>query len=178
MGDIEKVRRYARQNMPNKPFHNFQHAERVADVASSNSNRPELLRAAGYLHDVKQSSHPQNHEERGAQIAREKLPEWGYTDEEAQTVADAIMGTVLFQTPSTSVGKIMSDADTHNFGLPFQKFKKISLRVKKEENPSATEEEWWTENVIPLLENHSYYVLNQYANQKRANLNRLREEYE
>jgi len=88
------------------------------------------------------------------------------------------MGTVLFQTPSTRVGKIMSDADTHNFGLPFQDFKEISLRVKREESSSATEEEWWAENVIPLLENHSYYALNQYAKQKRENLNQLQEEYE
>jgi uncharacterized protein len=174
MGKIHKVKEYSRQNMENRPFHNFKHAKRVADVASSNGNESELLRVAGYLHDVEQGN---GHERRSAQVAKEKMPEWGYTKRETRTVADAIMGTVLFEKPSTSVGMVMSDADTHNFGLPFDEFKRISLQVKKEEAPNTTEEKWWTEHVIPLLDNHQYFVLNKFSNQKKLNLEKLRQKF-
>lgn len=175
MGKIQKAKEYARRNMENRPFHNFKHAKRVADVASSNGNKSELLRIAGYLHDVEQGD---GHERKSAQVAKEKMPEWGYTKKEAETVADAIMGTVLFKKPSTSVGMVMSDADTHNFGLPFDEFKRISLQVKKEEAPNTTEEQWWTEHVIPLLDNHQYFVLDRFSRQKQLNLEKLRQKFD
>lgn len=179
MGNLRQVEQFSRREMPSRPFHNFGHVKRVADVASSMGSQTELLKAAAYMHDIGHRKGADGHEKRSAELARSKLPEFGYTQEEADDVADAIMDTKLFQDPATQMGTVLSDADTHNFGLNFEKFKSISLKVKQEEDPGCTEDEWW-ESVVGLLEAHSYHGpgKNRYGQQKSQNLTMLREQIE
>jgi uncharacterized protein len=174
MGELNKLKNFSKQEMPNKPFHDFSHVRRVANVASSMGSRDELLRASAYLHDIGHRKGSNGHEKRSAKTAREILPQYGYTEQEADDIADAILDTELFKKPRTTMGTVLSDADTHNFGLPFQKFKSISLQVKKEEEPSSTKEEWW-KSVVKLLQNHRYHGpgKERYGQQKRQNISNL-----
>jgi uncharacterized protein len=174
MGELKRLKNFSKREMPNKPFHNFSHIQRVANVASSMGSRSELLRAAAYLHDVGHRQGANGHEKRSAKIARETLPQYGYSEQEANDIADAILDTELFKEPRTTMGTVLSDADTHNFGLKFQKFKSISLQVKKEEEPSSTKDEWW-KNVVKLLRSHCYQGpgKERYCQQKRQNISNL-----
>jgi predicted metal-dependent HD superfamily phosphohydrolase len=151
----------------------------VVDSISEMGSNTELLKIAAYLHDIGRRSGAKGHEKRSADLAREKLPQWGYTEQEAEYVAKAIEDTELFVKPQSKMGEVLSDADTHNFGLPFEQFKRISLQVKQEEDPQASKEEWW-ESVINLMESHSYHGpgRRRYQSQKQRNLEKLREEFQ
>lgn len=176
MGNINKVKRFSQREMPQKPFHNYSHVKRVADVASSLGSQTELVKVAAYMHDIGHRKGADGHEERSANLAEQKLPEFGYSQDEAKRVADAIRDTELFKTPATQMGTVLCDADTHNFGLRFEKFKSISLKVKQEESPGSTEEEWW-ESVVSLMESHKYHGpgKGRYSQQKSHNISKLKE---
>jgi predicted metal-dependent HD superfamily phosphohydrolase len=176
MVDMSSLKQDALSRMPNKPYHNSNHVKRVVNELKSR-NSSKVLIAAGYYHDVGHSNGSDGHEKRSARIARKKMVEYGFSKEQAEKASDAILDTVLFQNPSTRLGSILTDVDTHNFSYNWDKFKRISLKVKKEENPSCSESVWFKDNVLPLLENHTYHTISSYRSGKKSNIERIKREY-
>lgn len=177
MIDMKSLKQDALSRMPSdKPYHNENHVKRVVNEIQSKQSNKTLI-AAGYYHDIGHNKGPENHEKRSAELAKEILPEFGFSEDEAEKAKNAILDTKLFKTPSTKLGAILTDIDTHNFSYSWDKFKNISLKVKKEEKPSCNEKEWFKNNVLPLLQNHTYYNIQSYKSGKKANINKIKNKY-
>lgn len=95
--------------------HNLEHSLDVARIAyitileNGLEITKELVYAAALLHDAgRYSGIP--HNESGAKLAGELMPECGFTKEETELVADAILGHRNAE-HSTEFSKILYDAD-------------------------------------------------------------------
>lgn len=173
---MNSLKQDALSRMPQKPYHNSNHINRV--VSEIKKKKPNnILIAAGYYHDVGHNQGSENHEKRSAKIAKTKMVEYGFSKEEAKKASDAILDTVLFQSPCTELGAVLTDIDTHNFSYNWNKFKKISLKVKQEENANCSEKVWFREKVLPLLKNHTYYTISSYRSGKKSNIEKIKKEY-
>ena len=176
-----EMRDWALDEMPETPYHNRTHVEtllsEVDDLAVSDDDRG-ILRLATYFHDIGYREGAENHEERSAEVAEERLSNEGYDDKTIEKVSDAIRDTELFKEPETRFGAILTDIDTHNFACDWEEFKETSLAVKEEENPDSSTDDWW-ETTLGLLEAHSYHSevgQKRYASGKQETIERLKEE--
>ncbi len=75
-----------------------------------------LLKTAALFHDFGQVKGAIDHEERGCEIAKEILPEWGYEEDQIQTIIEIIMATKLPPKPKTLLQEIICDADLDYLG--------------------------------------------------------------
>jgi len=176
-----EMRDWALDRMPENPYHNRTHVEtllsEVDDLAVSDDDRG-ILRLGTYFHDIGYREGAENHEERSAKVAEERLSNEGYDDKTIEKVSDAIRDTELFKEPETRLGAILTDIDTHNFAYEWEEFKETSLAVKEEEDPDSSNNDWW-ESTLGLLEAHSYHSeigLKRYASGKQETIERLKEE--
>lgn len=76
----------------------------------------DLLETASIYHDCGFLSTYANHEEKGCEIAREILPQYGYTDKQIAVIEGLIMATKVPQKPKTKLEKILCDADLDYLG--------------------------------------------------------------
>ena len=176
-----EMRDWALDEMPENPYHNRTHVEtllsEVDDLAVSDDDRG-ILRLATYFHDIGYREGAENHEERSAKVAEERLSNEGYDDKTIEKVSDAIRDTELFKEPETRLGAILTDIDTHNFAYEWEEFKETSLAVKEEEDPDSSNNDWW-ESTLGLLAAHSYHSeigLKRYESGKQETIERLKEE--
>ncbi len=132
-------------------YHNLEHVRMfVADVtefARASGVSPhelELLRVAGWLHDVGYAIDPADHEEASARLALEVVPAAGGTPAEADAVAALIRATKLALRPRNRLEEIMRDADLG--GLGTDGFPEQSQRFRRELEQggrSFTDLEFW-----------------------------------
>lgn len=145
--------------MPNKPYHNIEHVDSLIeeieylDIPDTDK---ELLRIAAIFHDIGHRNGPENHEQRSATVARNFLESEDINEEIIDTITQMILDTKLFKEPESRLGAILSDVDTHSFAYNWDQFKKTSLNVKQEEDPTATRTEWWN-SAYNLLNEHEYH---------------------
>lgn len=76
----------------------------------------DLLETAAIYHDCGFLSTYANHEEKGCEIAREVLPQYGYSDRQIAIIEGLIMATKVPQMPKTKLEKIICDADLDYLG--------------------------------------------------------------
>ncbi len=81
-----------------------------------NQEELNLLETAAIYHDCGFLSTYTNHEERGCEIAREVLPQYGYSDKQISIIEGLIMATKVPQKPKTQLEKIICDADLDYLG--------------------------------------------------------------
>jgi uncharacterized protein len=110
----------ARAGLGDDPGHDLQHALRVArwTLRLSGDDVPvRVALAAALLHDIvnlpKDSPERSQASERSAAVAREWLPEHGFSPDETDLVAEAIRDHSFSRgaTPSTLLGRALQDAD-------------------------------------------------------------------
>ena len=75
-----------------------------------------LLKTAALFHDAGQIQGSKDHEDRGAALAKEELPKFGYTEQHIEMIEKLIMATKLPPNPRTILEKIMCDADLDYLG--------------------------------------------------------------
>ncbi|MEZ4911733.1 MAG: HD domain-containing protein [Saprospiraceae bacterium] len=117
-----------------------------------------LLKTAAVLHDIGFVFHFEDHEEIGAQFAREILPDWGFRKEEIDQICGMIMSTKIPQNPKNLLEEIMCDADLDYLGT--EKFESTGETLYQELlalNKIKDIKEW---NVFQLrfLENHMFHT--------------------
>lgn len=153
------------EQMPHLQYHNRAHvmdvhqaALAIAETENVTEEDKELLQLAAWLHDVGFIHGAKNHEEKGAQMARELLPEFQYTPQQVNIISNMILSTKLPQSPATLLERILCDADLDYLGRP--DFSEISKKLFEEMLAGGaieTEREW---NLVQrtFLQSHKYHT--------------------
>ncbi len=146
-------------------YHNLEHVKDVLDAAirlgemeGISNHDMEMLKVAVMYHDAGYIKGLKDHESLSCEIVRDKLPGFGYAEEEIEIICGLIMATKIPQTPQSRLQEIICDADLDYLGRDdffeigdnlFLEFRKYGLL--------STEAEWQAMQQ-KFLENHSYFT--------------------
>ncbi len=163
--------RYARATLREKldsrlVYHNVNHTEndvvfsvmRMCELIDLSTEKRKLLITAAWFHDIGYIEKRVGHEKIGVDLAKKKLPDFGFSDKQIQQIVSMINATKIPQSPKNLMSKILADADLDNLGR--KDFFKLSKRLLQELNnfgENYSEAEWW-ENQLEFLKNHTYFT--------------------
>jgi predicted metal-dependent HD superfamily phosphohydrolase len=168
--------------MPNLQYHNTKHiydvlesALVIADSEKIPANEIKLLRLAALFHDAGFIRSSANHEQHGADMAREILPDYRLSTDQVETICGMIMATRIPQTPSNQLERILCDADLDYLGR--DDFYEIGGRLFEELRAQSiveTEREW---NLVQktFLDSHRYHTNYSKTNRESHKHQRLQE---
>lgn len=168
-------------------YHNLAHTQDVVRAADQLARHYQLsetdylaLMAAAWFHDTGQLvGAPEDHEERGADIAAKFLQQLDQSDSLVKSVKNCIRATKLPQSPQNLLEEILCDADLFHFGSDDYTSKQKLLRKEQEKLTGAdiAGSDWRQQN-INLLETHHYFTTYAQTLLKKGqadNLRRLQE---
>ena len=168
-------------------YHNHEHTLYVTEKAieigrheACSELELELLRAAALWHDTGYITIYNNHEEESCLLARQYLPEYGYSAPDIDEVCSMIMATKMPQSPKTKLEEILADADLEYLGT--SGFEIMADRLFKELQmiDAALTVEKWRSLQISFLQNHRYFTRfckENRENVKQMNLSKLINKY-
>ena len=146
-------------------YHDVNHVLDVLNVVNEYIRRQKmdkleanLLRVGALLHDIGFTQTKIEHEAKGAEIAAEFMPQFGYTPEEIKIVQGLIRATRIPQTPKTDLECIICDADLDYLGR--NDFYEIGGKLFKELKQAGVvnNEDEWNRLQIKFLEAHNYHT--------------------
>ena len=170
--DFERARDYALARLANDlpaglHYHSLWHTrddvvpavERLADIVGVNGEARLLLLTAAYYHDVGFVEQRIDHEEVGVRIAREVLPDFGYTPDQIDQISGMIMATKLPQSPHNLLEELLADADLDNLGRDdfFQRSQALRVEVAFYEAPAASNKDW-NARQVKFLQAHHFFT--------------------
>ena len=126
-----------------------------------------LLKTAALFHDAGFIHAYESNEPIGAELAKEMLPNFGYTEEQINQVIELIEATKIPQNPKNHLEEIMCDSDLDYLGRA--DFYPIAETLRKELMQFGKikgEEKEWIQMNINFLTHHSYFT--QSAQERRA----------
>jgi len=147
-------------------YHNWKHTEhviRMSEYIGQKENMAEeeilLIKTAALFHDTGFiNCISDGHEEAGIQLAKDKLPQFGYSKNEIEIIEGIIRATTIPQEPKTKLECIIADADLEYLGT--DTFERIGTNLYheiKSFNPNLSIAEW-NEIQIKFLQNHHYHT--------------------
>jgi uncharacterized protein len=146
-------------------YHNYEHTLYVQEKAreigmQENCTDAELalLSTAALWHDTGYIYTYLGHEEAGCKIARQYLPQFGYTFDDIEKICGMIMATMIPQSPKTKLEEIIADADLSYLGS--DRATELALQLYKELNalnPLITKDEW-NKIEIDFISAHHYFT--------------------
>jgi HD superfamily phosphodiesterase len=170
------------KEMPKLQYHNIDHifdvlqsALVIAESEQLTEDEIKLLRLAALFHDAGFIHSPRNHEERGAEMAKEMLPTYGLSNPQVEVICSMILATRIPQSPVTKLDKILCDADLDYLGREdFYQIGGRLLEELKEQGVVETEREW---NLVQktFLESHRFHTQYSKANRENFKKERLQE---
>jgi uncharacterized protein len=150
---------------PHLSYHNIDHttdvmqaAETIAGNEGISSDDKRLLLTAALFHDSGFLVAREGHEVFSCDIARQYLPEYGYTAGEIARICGMIMATRLPQSPQNLLEQILCDADLDYLGR--DDFFMLSDKLFDElraENLVKDKEEWDMQQT-DFMQNHRYFT--------------------
>ena len=159
---LAKVKEFARDKMPNLPYHNFDiHVEDVFEMAGRYAEMEKvdgegtfLLGTGAYLHDVAQVVFAKDNEEQSVYLSKPFLEEIGYNTGQIEAVSGIIMATKLPTNPNTLLQKIICDADVDNLGRSdfFEKGDKLRQEFGVEDRKA------WLKQSLGFVKDHEFYT--------------------
>ena len=117
-----------------------------------------LLRVAAAYHDVGFTQRPEEHEETGARMVRQSLPQYGFGSEDIGRVVAMIMATRLPQQPRTLAEQILADADLDVLGRPNFFEKNADLRAEMAALGQVQTDPAWYRQQRDFLGRHRYFT--------------------
>ena len=153
-------------------------AEMLGKEEKISESEMELVRVAVLFHDAGFTVSPKNHEQIGCQLVQNKLPGFGYNNDEINSICGMIMATTYPQQPKNHLEEIVCDADLDYLGR--DDFFTIGNTLLKEMNTngSITSEADWNKLQESFLESHHYFTntANRLRNKKKQeHLEKIRE---
>ena len=169
---------------PHLTYHDWKHTEHVIKMAEDIARQEQipdddtlLIKTAALFHDAGFiNTTSEGHLEESIRLAKIRLPEFGYTEQEIEIISRMIQATSIPQKPKTKLECILVDANLEYLGTDCYKY--ISNRLFQEikySNPDLSLEEW-NEMQIQFLQSHSYhtpYCIQNRAPEKEKNLELL-----
>ena len=150
---------------PTLTYHSAKHTadvirstERLSENEEVTEEEKHLLKVAALLHDSGFLLSFEEHEAYGAKFAREVLPEYGYENDEIETVCRLIMATRVPQEPKGLLEFIICDADLDYLGR--SDFFETGDRLYQEFKARGIVEDYcgWDRIQIKFLEYHRYFT--------------------
>ncbi|MDD5507655.1 MAG: HD domain-containing protein [Bacteroidales bacterium] len=151
---------------PELQYHNIEHtldvlesAERLAALENQNGHNLLLLRTAALFHDSGMLICYTDHEEASTELTKKYLPEFGYSEQDINVINKMILSTKLPQSATTSLEKILCDADLDYLGR--DDFYMIAHRLLfewKRLNVHKTTLSEWYRLQMDFLTHHGYYT--------------------
>ena len=148
-----------------RTYHSLEHTldvyASVVDIAEQENVTGEgltLLKMAALYHDAGFTEQDMDHEEAGCRIVADKLPGFGFSDEQVQKICDMIRSTRIPQSPRNKLARILCDADLDYLGR--SDFNHIGASLFKEMvhyGVLRTERDW-NELQVRFLERHKYFT--------------------
>ena len=176
------VNRLKQELPPELYYHCFEHtvdvhqsAKELAGLEGVDGDDLVLIKTAALFHDSGFLLSYVNHEQFGAGIAEEVLPEFGYNPEQVKQVCGMIKATRIPQTPGNHLEEILCDADLDYLGR--DDYYQVSDMLKREleaQNRISTEQEW-VDLQVGFLEQHSYFTQSAIERRAEAKAARLKE---
>lgn len=178
------ISRLEKELDPRLTYHSIDHtmdvlesAERLAEFENITPEQLILLKTACLFHDSGMLVTYRGHEEASIEICKTHLPDYGYSDEEIETISRMIRTTKLPQCASDLLDKILCDADLDYLGRP--DFFMIAHRLKYEWDmldfhPTTLQE--WYKIQRDFLTNHKYFTrtaINLRQSAKQENLRQI-----
>jgi uncharacterized protein len=146
-------------------YHSIEHIKDVYDAARQIAKKEgvtgedlNLLLIAAMYHDCGFMIQSKEHEKISCDIARETLPNYGFSQEQIKKICGMIMATRIPQKPKNLLEKILCDADLDYLGR--EDFFDIGNRLFNElkECGSISAEKDWNVLQIRFLEQHNYFT--------------------
>ncbi len=116
-----------------------------------------LLTAAAY-HDVGCIINLVDHETESAHIAKETLPQFGYTPAQIQRITELIYATRMPQNPETHLERIICDADLDSLGRDDFFMTSLALRLELQHQGQLIGLRDWFTRQLNFLEAHTYFT--------------------
>jgi len=117
-----------------------------------------LLKTAALFHDVGHVVQYDNHEYYGTVIAREILPQYGYTEEQIDRICEIIMATKLPPRPKNLLEDIICDADLDYLGrIDFIPVSNTLYKELKEQDKIGTLNDW-NKMQVKFISGHQYFT--------------------
>ncbi len=135
-----------------------------------------LLKTAALYHDAGFIHSYESNEPIGANLAKEMLPNFGYTEEQIQQVIELISATKMPQTPTNHLEEIMCDSDLDYLGR--DDFYPIAESLRRELVEFGKLEDdplRWVEMNIGFLSSHSYFTKSSQARRQPQKEKRIEE---
>lgn len=136
-----------------------------------------LLRTAAFYHDAGFLTTYTDHERAGCTLARQTLPNFGYSPAQIELVCGMIMATRIPQTPQTKLEEILCDADLDYLGRPDFEAIARTLFTELAALRGTTDERTWNQFQVAFLEKHHYWTATAQAwreTAKQVHLEQLR----
>jgi predicted metal-dependent HD superfamily phosphohydrolase len=148
-------------------YHNLTHTQRVVSAAEEliegekpSEEEGNLIRFAAWFHDTGYTRGSENHEQLGADIAREFFADKNVDKKFVDEVERLILATKMGHEPTDNLEKIIKDADSWHF--QYKKYGRVSelLRLEWEQlgYQEYSEVEWLDENISFFTKHHRYYT--------------------
>jgi uncharacterized protein len=118
-----------------------------------------LLKTAAVFHDAGFLVSYDDHEEHSIQIAREVLPNFGYSPAQIDIIADTIAATKMPQRPRNFLQQLMCDADLDLLGR--EDFIELNLRLREEVRRISKippTDHAWLANQVKFMEDHAFFT--------------------
>ncbi len=117
-----------------------------------------FLKTAALFHDAGHTIGYDNHEYYGTQIAKEMLPDYGYTQEQIDTVCEIIMATKLPPKPQNTLQNIICDSDLDYLGRSdFIPVSNTLYRELKAQDKIGTLNDW-NKLQVKFLSGHQFFT--------------------
>ena len=146
-------------------YHNADHTQKVIDSSvylaekeGIAGNDLVLLKTAALFHDTGFLQSHVDHEQSSCALASKHLPQFGYNQEQITIINNLIRGTRIPQTPVSSLGRILCDADLSYLGEDNYDLiaNKLYSEFRSTEQISGPEE--WVLRQYDFLKAHSYFT--------------------
>ncbi|WP_296622830.1 HD domain-containing protein [Marivirga sp.] len=176
--DFKRAKQYALNRLynelsPDLYYHHVSHTldvcKAITEIAKEEGVSEEeliLLRTAGYFHDLGFVKQYLNNEPIAAKIAKEKLPELGYSERQIEIIEQLILATKVPQEPNNHLEKIICDADLDYLGR--DDFYEISQSLLKEWQAYGLveSEEEFNYKQVSFFEAHHFFTETAIKNRK------------
>ncbi|MDT8401247.1 MAG: adenylate/guanylate cyclase domain-containing protein [Bacteroidales bacterium] len=117
-----------------------------------------MLKTAALFHDAGHIIDYDNHELHGAQMAREMLPRFNYSERQINTICDIIMATRLPPKPGNLLEEIICDADLDYLGRSdFIPVSNTLYDELKAQNKIGSLNDW-NKLQVKFISNHQYFT--------------------
>ncbi|MFT7081205.1 MAG: hypothetical protein ACJAZC_002766 [Cryomorphaceae bacterium] len=167
-------------------YHDFKHTQTVVnelvDLAQKegvDTNTLNILKVAGWFHDLGYLKKVDGHEEISVEIAEDFLSKLEVDQEERKLVSRLIRATVMEYKPNDKLEELMRDADLAHLGLGIAQERSNLLKEEKEIlKGTPIKKSVWVKMNIEFLETYGYYTdaaKAKYGAQKQAYLDALKE---